>query len=153
MSAVFEGLGAVAAVAGQEELAGPLEIIAKVAGITKWEYDYPGSDADQTGSGTRNDPVSWKVALSDQAENTKYMSTTPNVPADLAATPDGWLSCYLSVDLVKKTTTQHWWANTFDIHGFTGVSNATIDPTTVDLVEDQMFYTRYKPANGTSYTE
>jgi hypothetical protein len=150
MSAVFETLGSVSAMAGQEELAGPLEIIADAAGITKWEYDFPGEAGDQQGFGSVNSGVNWQVATTDQSQ--EYICSTPNIPPSLSGNANGWQYCTMSVNEVLKERTQYWWANAFDANGFTGNSDYTIDPTIPDMVDIEPFFWRYLNLNGSPLT-
>lgn len=141
--ATINGASVVAKVAGQEEIAGGLEIIEAIAKIAK---PYTDVDADSnTETGATNNFETWSDSMK-LYDNDTYGGG--NIPADLQGNPEGYLLCDMYIYQVVHYKDKYWYADGYNSHGYDGTSNNVVYLRNIDDVSDEFYYVRHQPSGA-----
>ena len=148
VGAAIDGIALLIEMSGQEELlpiVGLLELVGKMAEITKWEYEY----ADEQQEIAQNNATTWGDAESSNASEYKQADgSEPNIPDGMAGDSRNYKLCRMDVKQMELDKDEVYTADGYNLHGFDGNSNHLITAHKIDNVKDEFFFHVYQSTGG-----
>lgn len=128
---------------------GMLELVAKIAEMFEFKYDYGGenANADKQGAQLNNDSTNYGDAVKEQ--NFIYQGTERNYPINLGPDPFNYWECKMTIKLMEHDHDRSWHADGYSINGFDGNENHVVSSHIVDSVFSERFFHRFRMRNGT----
>jgi hypothetical protein len=120
---------------------GLVEILGKIAAITKWEYEY----ADDQTVIVKNEDLIWSDAVWDQ--NLPYQGD-PNIPPSLIGDIANRGLCNLTVKRVEEDNDESWYADGYKINGFDGNTKHLVKSHKIENVFDQYYFEPFTNSTG-----
>ncbi len=144
VGAAIDGIALLVEMSGQEELlpiVGLLELVGKMAEITKWEYEY----ADEQQETAQNNATTWGNAETSNASEYKQVDgSEPNIPAYMVGNSSNYKLCRMAVKQMELDKDEVYTAYGFNLHGYDGCENHLITDHKIDNVKDEFFFTVYQ---------
>ncbi len=148
VGAAIGGIAMLVEMSGQEELlpiVGLLELVGKMAEITKWEYEY----ADEQQETAQNNATTWGNAETSNASEYKQVDgSEPNIPAYMVGNSSNYKLCRMAVKQMELDKDEVYTAYGFNLHGYDGCENHLITDHKIDNVKDEFFFTVYQSTGG-----